>query len=185
MIKISIIPGINNSGPQHWQTLWEQQYGFARIEQRNWDNPVFKDWKKNLTRAVKNKGTGKNNILITHSLGCLLTVKALPEIKDYISGIFLVAVPDPSTDFFSSEYLRTFRGLPEKNLEVPGYMIYSENDTFSTAAYSVKQGKTWGLRTINAGRKGHINSDSGLGTWKEGYEWFAAFLEEIKSQSCQ
>ena len=38
------LPGLYNSGPQHWQTYWENEYGFKRIEQNNWDEPVCDDW---------------------------------------------------------------------------------------------------------------------------------------------
>lgn len=27
------LPGLYNSGPQHWQSYWENEYGFIRIEQ--------------------------------------------------------------------------------------------------------------------------------------------------------
>jgi len=177
-MKISIIPGINNSGPQHWQSYWQQKYGFERIEQEEWDQPVFEKWNENLVQSIESNKSEKNNILIAHSLGCLLTIKALPEIQNYISGLFLVAVPDPARAFFDGP-LKTFRGIPEKNLSIPGYLVYSENDEFSTIDFSVKQGKLWGLKTINAGSIGHINSDSNLGEWEEGYELFSRLRKEL------
>ncbi|HKU44709.1 MAG TPA: alpha/beta hydrolase, partial [Polyangiales bacterium] len=35
---VLIIPGLGGSGPQHWQTRWEQLHGYRRVEQREWDN---------------------------------------------------------------------------------------------------------------------------------------------------
>ena len=37
---IFTLPGLNNSGPEHWQTHWEKRYGFTRIEQKDWDLPL-------------------------------------------------------------------------------------------------------------------------------------------------
>ncbi|MEB0164938.1 alpha/beta hydrolase, partial [Glaciimonas sp. CA11.2] len=32
---VLIVPGLNNSGPQHWQSRWERLYpAFERIEQK-------------------------------------------------------------------------------------------------------------------------------------------------------
>jgi predicted alpha/beta hydrolase family esterase len=180
-MEINIIPGINNSGPEHWQTYWEHQYGFTRIEQEDWDHPVYEKWKEKLVQSVTGNKVQKNTILIAHSLGCLLTVKALPEIQDYLSCIYLVAVPDPSMVFFSGQ-LQTFRNLPDKNLKVPGYLVYSENDPYSSIEFSVRYSRIWGLKAINAGRKGHLNSDSRLGVWEEGYEIFRRLLKEIQPE---
>lgn len=179
-MKISIIPGIHNSGPQHWQTYWQQKYGFERIEQEEWDQPVFEKWKENLIQSIKANKYEKNNVLIAHSLGCLLTVKALSEIQNQVLGLFLVAVPDPATAFFDGR-LKTFRDIPNKNISIPGYLVYSENDEFSNINFSVKQGKLWGLKTINAGNIGHINSDSNLGEWEEGYELFRRLMKELQT----
>jgi predicted alpha/beta hydrolase family esterase len=40
--RLFILPGLNNSGPQHWQTHWEQLYGFTRIQQMDWDTPPLR-----------------------------------------------------------------------------------------------------------------------------------------------
>ena len=43
-MKVFTVPGLYNSGPQHWQTHWENEYGFIRIEQKEWETPVCSDW---------------------------------------------------------------------------------------------------------------------------------------------
>jgi uncharacterized protein len=178
-MKISIIPGLNNSGMGHWQTYWEEKYGFTRIQQDDWDNPDYLQWEKRLVSYIENDKHEKENILIAHSLGTILVVKALQKIQPYVKGIFLVATPDPDgIDFL--KFLTTFRNIPSNNLGVPGYLVYSENDTYSTPAFSEKYSTIWGLKPVNIGRKGHINSESNIDEWKEGYEFFNQFLLEIK-----
>jgi predicted alpha/beta hydrolase family esterase len=37
---VLILPGLYDSGPQHWQSLWlARRPGFRRVEQRNWETP--------------------------------------------------------------------------------------------------------------------------------------------------
>lgn len=38
---VLIIPGWGDSGPTHWQTLWERANpAFRRVVQRDWEYPV-------------------------------------------------------------------------------------------------------------------------------------------------
>ena len=41
--NVLLLPGWQNSGPQHWQTLWEQRHGYHRVEQSDWDRPLRGD----------------------------------------------------------------------------------------------------------------------------------------------
>ena len=43
---VVILPGIYNSGPTHWQTLWEQAEPtrFRRFAPTRWDHPQRADW---------------------------------------------------------------------------------------------------------------------------------------------
>jgi predicted alpha/beta hydrolase family esterase len=38
--RILILPGWQNSGPDHWQTRWERVYGYQRVEQHDWMRPA-------------------------------------------------------------------------------------------------------------------------------------------------
>ena len=39
-----IIPGYANSGPQHWQTLWEEKHPeYKRVHQKDWDHPTVNE----------------------------------------------------------------------------------------------------------------------------------------------
>jgi uncharacterized protein len=42
--NVLILPGWENSGPLHWQTLWEQRHGYVRVEQHDWTKPLRGDW---------------------------------------------------------------------------------------------------------------------------------------------
>ena len=42
--RVLVLPGWQNSGPLHWQSLWEAQYGYERVEQHDWMRPLRGDW---------------------------------------------------------------------------------------------------------------------------------------------
>lgn len=71
MTSVLILPGIGNSGPDHWQSLWEKaNSSFVRVQQRNWDHPVCNEWLEALENAVARAGA--NTVLVAHSLACAL-----------------------------------------------------------------------------------------------------------------
>ena len=65
-----IIPGLGNSGPEHWQTWFESQGPeFHRIQQQEWDAPDLDDWLMNIEHALEGQDLSQV-VLIGHSLGC-------------------------------------------------------------------------------------------------------------------
>jgi predicted alpha/beta hydrolase family esterase len=41
---VLIIPGLGDSGPQHWQTLWEASHPeYRRVQQSDWEQPRRED----------------------------------------------------------------------------------------------------------------------------------------------
>ena len=52
-VDILIVPGYQGSGPDHWQTRWEQKLSTAhRVEQAEWSKPVREDWTRELIKEV-------------------------------------------------------------------------------------------------------------------------------------
>ena len=48
------VPGWHNSGPRHWQTLWEQQNPiFLRVQQRDWEFPHRQWWVNRIKEEVE------------------------------------------------------------------------------------------------------------------------------------
>ena len=89
-----IIPGYGNSGPEHWQSLWQQQDArFRRVEQRDWWSPQCSEWVAALERAVT--ASGPDTVLVAHSLGCGLVAHWAAQTRQRIRAAMLVAPPDP------------------------------------------------------------------------------------------
>ena len=41
MTKIVILPGLYDSGPEHWQSHWERTLpAIVRVAQRDWETPA-------------------------------------------------------------------------------------------------------------------------------------------------
>lgn len=84
---ILIIPGYTNSGPDHWQTRWENKLSTARrVEQAEWSKPVKDDWVAQLVKAA-NEAT-KPIVLVAHSLGVATALHAIPHIQHKVAGAF-------------------------------------------------------------------------------------------------
>jgi predicted alpha/beta hydrolase family esterase len=50
---VLILPGWRNSEPGHWQSEWQSLFpNMSRVEQEDWNSPVYSEWAKNLSIAV-------------------------------------------------------------------------------------------------------------------------------------
>jgi serine hydrolase len=91
--KVLILPGIGNSGPLHWQSIWEQSHPeFVRFQQHDWDNPVCEEWVAVTEEAVRR--TGPDVVLVAHSLACLVVARWAAKPHSPIKAALLVAVPN-------------------------------------------------------------------------------------------
>ncbi len=165
---VILLPGIGNSGPQHWQSFWEQSNpGFVRLQQRDWDNPVCHEWVEALESAVQQ--AGPDVILVAHSLACLVVAHWAAQTHAPIQAALLVAVPDSSGPNFPAE-ASGFAATPTKRFNFRSMVVISNDDPYTTPAHAVSMAEAWGSEIVNAGNCGHINSASNLGDWPEGFE---------------
>ena len=97
-MKIFTVPGLYNSGPQHWQTHWEKEYGFTRIEQEDpitigWETPACTDWLQSMDTIITQHPL-EDVILIAHSLACCTIVRWAQQYNRIIKGTLLAAPSD-------------------------------------------------------------------------------------------
>lgn len=164
--RILILPGYGNSGPEHWQSLWEAaDPAFRRVEQRDWQRPVCADWLAALEQAVA--ASGPDTLLVAHSLACLLVVRWAAQTKQRVRAALLVAVPDPQGPSFPTE-VQGFESLPMQPLPFRSLLVASSDDPYGSLAHAQACAEAWGGRWVNIGAAGHINSASGLGAWPQG-----------------
>ena len=165
-----ILPGFGNSGPSHWQSLWEAASpAFVRVPQRDWGSPVCAEWVEALEMSVARFGAG--TVLVAHSLACLLVAHWTAQTQLKIKGALLVAPPNPDGPNFPKE-ASGFSPLPSKPFTFPSIVVASSNDSYGSLEHVRACALAWGSRFVSAGMAGHINADSGLGEWPEGLALF-------------
>ena len=163
-----VLPGLNNSGEAHWQTLWEQQYGFTRIQQRDWDELVRTEWVDGIDAEVM-KQDPRKVILIAHSLACCTVAYWAATYHRVIRGALLVGPSDTEAATYPAG-TTGFMPMPLQHLPFPSLVVASSNDYYVSAARARFFASCWGSRFYDVGPRGHINSSSNLGSWTEGYE---------------
>jgi len=108
-MKGIIVPGLNGSGPDHWQTFWEKKYGFERVEQRDWGNPDATEWVATLDAAIL--AHPDKVIIVAHSLGCWAVIRWAAQYmdsKDRVQSALLVAPPEIESSISMPKSARSF-----------------------------------------------------------------------------
>lgn len=166
---ILIVPGLNGSGAGHWQTRWEAERGDCRrVEQESWTDPDPEAWVARIGAAVA--ATPGPVVLVAHSLGCIAAARwaqqAAPSSARRASAL-LVAPCDPEQGGACAA-IRRFAPVDRRPLPLRSILIASSNDPYAAAERSEGFATSWGSRFIDAGRLGHINAQSALGSWEFG-----------------
>jgi predicted alpha/beta hydrolase family esterase len=170
------VPGLNGSGPAHWQTRWESLYPrTARVAQRDWDHPDCAEWRSALEGAIA--AAPEPVVLVAHSLGCALVAHlATRPIAARVVAALLVAPADVDSPERTPPETRSFAPMPMAPLPFPATVVASDDDPYVTLARGQAFAAAWGATFVDAGRKGHLNADSRLGDWPEGRRHLEALL---------
>jgi predicted alpha/beta hydrolase family esterase len=179
---ILVLPGYGDSGPEHWQTLWERRYGYTRVVQDDWERPDLATWVGHLEEAVA-RTTGPV-LLVAHSLGCALVAHwatgavASPHAAR-VRGALLVAPPDVDEIRHLLPEVESFAPMPVERLPFPAVVVMSETDAYAEPVRARGFAQAWGARLVELGDAGHINAESNLGEWPEGHRLLAELAEAV------
>ena len=166
--RVFIVPGLGNSGPDHWQTYFErQQPDFTRIEQHEWDAPNRADWVATLEQVLAGEDLSQV-VLVAHSLGCVTVAHWAGQYGHRIKGALLVAPSDVETAHYSALPTTGFGPMPLARLPFPSKVVASTNDEWASPARVRQFAEAWGSELIVIGSAGHINAASGHGEWPAG-----------------
>ncbi len=177
-IRILIQPGLNNSGPQHWQSLWQQRHPeYERVEQENWDQPQLSDWLATLQRYLAQSDAP--TVIVAHSLGSIATAHLVARgLGRNLVGLLLVAPADVERVDAPAE-VRNFAPLPLGELAIPSIVVASDDDPYCNWARSEQLAQAWGSELVRLNAAGHINADSGFGEWPEGQAILQGLLQRL------
>lgn len=180
---VLILPGWQGSGPDHWQTHWEAAFPtLRRVEQDNWEFPVYADWARRLTEVVTQ--CRKPVVLVPHSLSNALVARwAQDADTTKIAGAFMVATSDIERFVGTTQTnARGFDPMVLKPLPFPSVVLCSRNDERVTLARSRHFAAAWGAQFVDVGELGHIGSAAKLGVWPQGLFLFGQFIETITTR---
>ncbi|WP_180129327.1 alpha/beta hydrolase [Acinetobacter sp. YH12057] len=173
MTHTVIVPGVGGSEHAHWQSwLQRQLMSSSRVQQKDWNHPVLKDWIKQFVQTVRPL-QGEIQI-VAHSFGCLTTVAALalhPELNKKIKNLVLVAPANPARfgeNGFARDSTTDYKAFfHQLSIRVPTTMLISENDPWLSFEDAKQLADAWKLYPVNMGAVGHINVASGFGPFPE------------------
>jgi predicted alpha/beta hydrolase family esterase len=184
-IHVLQLPGWQNSGGAHWQSRWEALHGDVRVEQSDWMWPLRGDWMMRLDEAIlaledsaAAAGAAPPALALSaHSLGCQLVAAwaAHSRHTGRVRAALLVAPPDTErADMPPNIY--SFRPIVRARLPFPARVVASADDPFCTPERARAMAADWGAEFVDAGPRGHLNAESGLGDWPDGRVLLAGLL---------
>jgi predicted alpha/beta hydrolase family esterase len=166
MTRVLLLPGLYDSGPEHWQSYWEREIpDAARIRQRDWETPARDEWVATLEEAVTEFGS--DVVLVGHSTACALVAFWATSSAQTVRGALLVAPSDTEAPSYPAGPTG-WTPMPMARLYFPSIVVASTNDEYVTLARAAEFAAAWGSRLVDIGDAGHINSTSGLGSWSRG-----------------
>jgi predicted alpha/beta hydrolase family esterase len=166
--NVLILPGWENSGPQHWQTLWEKRHGYARVDQHEWTRPLRGDWLARLEEMVLS--CDEPAVLVAHSLGCILTAAwSARSLNTHRVKAALLVAPGDVEQHDVRDRLPSWAPIDLSALAFPSVLLASRDDPFCEFERARLFAHAWGAQFMDYGECGHINAESGLASWPEGH----------------
>lgn len=167
MTHYFIVPGLGNSGPEHWQTYFEKSGdNFFRIDQKEWDAPVCEEWVETMHEKISAFDLA-TVVLVGHSLGCTAIANWAAKYDRQIKGALLVAPSDLEAPQYTFP-ATGFAPIPLTKINFRTIVVASENDIWVSLERARFFADHWGSEFLNIGNAGHINVASGHTNWDEG-----------------
>jgi len=174
-----IVPGLHDSGPGHWQTIWERErHDCLRVQLGMWGDPVRNVWISRIDQAVA--AAQGPVVLVAHSLGChaVLWWASLlgEEVRSNVVGALLVAPPDVDR-LGADPRIERFAPAPKAILPFPTTVVASNDDPWCAADRANELACSWGAHFVLLDQARHINAESSLGAWREGQQLLERLLD--------
>ena len=178
--NILILPGWQDSGQQHWQSIWLTKYLNAiKILQDDWMNPKKQAWVKTLDEFIE-KYNDKEIILVGHSLACATIAywskECFSKNSSKIKGALLVSPSDVEKPDFPKE-IEGFSPMPLEPLNFKTIVVARADDPYVDIDRAKYFAQCWKAELVNIGAHCHINADAGFGDWPEGEELLQKLME--------
>jgi predicted alpha/beta hydrolase family esterase len=181
LASVLLVPGLSNSGPEHWQSLWQTKHPeYHRVQQEDWETPRREDWVRMLHACILQIESPV--LLAGHSLACTTIAHYAAKHSDCqgrVAAAFLVAPSDVEAPTYPPGSTG-FDPMALRKLPFRSVVVASTDDPYVTLERAEFFARSWGSRLIKIANAGHINAASGHGPWPEGEAWLEQ-LREIQT----
>jgi len=173
---VLVVPGLNGSGPGHWQHHWLADDDRAvLVEQTDWSNPQAGRWLHRLEQAVI---AYPGALIIAHSLGSILVARlAKSPVAPLVGSALLVAPADIERTSTLHARSYEFGTIPTDPLPFPTLVAASRDDIYMSQLKARELAALWQAQLVDLGNAGHVNIASGFGRWAGGYELAAQLTQ--------
>jgi predicted alpha/beta hydrolase family esterase len=156
---VLIVPGPHNSGPVHWQSLWQLKHPeYVRVRPEHLD------------RAIRD-AFGRV-FIVAHGLGSFAAIRRLGARSADVAGALLVA---------PEKWGQTpFQAVDE--CPIPTTLVASRNDPCLPFHEAAQLARRLGSRFVSAGAAGHIDAESGYGAWPEGERLLSKLMAQSRAR---
>lgn len=156
-VRLLVIPGLNDSGPAHWQTWLQAHFSrhAVRVEQDDWASADLARWSQRVETTIA-RHPGVRWVAVAHSFGCLALLRYLAQGGEGVQSALLVAPADPAKFGVAGK-------LPQSHLAVPSVLMASETDPWMAFETACVWARVWGSQLLSLGDAGHINTEAGFG----------------------
>lgn len=174
--RVLLLPGWQNSGPEHWQSRWQASHGYARVEQHDWMLPRRGDWIARLEEVLLQ--SAEPAVLVAHSLGCQLVAAWAAHSRNtrQVLAALLVAPADVEREEMRP-LLPSWSPIPMRRLPFQTLLAASRDDPYCQVERAQTFAEAWGAELIDCGAQGHLNAESGLGDWPQGQSLLARLIQ--------
>jgi predicted alpha/beta hydrolase family esterase len=156
-VRLLVVPGLNDSGPAHWQSWLQGHFSrqAVRVEQDDWTSADLARWSQRIEVTLARHPRSRW-VAVAHSFGCLALLRHLALGGEGVQSALLVAPADPAKFGVAGK-------LPQALLAIPSVLLASETDPWMTFDSACAWARVWGSQVINLGDAGHINAEAGFG----------------------
>ncbi|MFI8824079.1 RBBP9/YdeN family alpha/beta hydrolase [Streptomyces sp. NPDC053431] len=172
MTTYLILHGFQNHRPvghwQHWLAgeLRGRGHDVRYPQLPEPDAPVLGDWLDALEKHGERPGDGAEFVVLAHSLGVLLWLRAAAAGREPVADrVLLVAPPSPPVTASIPEIAGFADGLDlaAVRLQAPARLVHGDGDPYCPEGADVHYGLPLGLDTDRVPGGGHLNPDHGYG----------------------
>ncbi len=174
--NILLLPGLHDSPALHWQSHWQNLFGFSRVAFDDWNSPTLHGWIRSLEEAVRL--VPQQAVIVGHSLGCLAAVwwARSSLLVRKVAGALLVGRLT-LTSWIALRCCATSGRYLTRHCLFLQCSQPVETDPYADFESSERMARSWASHLIDCGDAGHINADSGLGCWTEGLHLLLGLIE--------